>query len=382
MTLHKAVELIKKVGIGTGIGLSIIMIFFIVIKIGSFMINIITPPKITPPNIAFDNLPAIQFPENVVDNEFTYTLNTLSGSLPTDFPDRLHIYSIEVQSASLLNLDKAKTKAYELGFRDQQGKVLPEISLGNGKYLWEDNSDLSRKLIFDILNFNFSITSSYLANLTVLGAQNISDENNAIQTANELLESVELLPSDIAIEKTQTPQDDANYNTYPKLFTIRNGALVPTTSLSSAKVIRVDFYQKDIEYDLDTGHQNAPKAKMKLPIRYPKPPFSTMSFWIASGQNSAEVGAAEFVHHNIIIPSDTPATYPIKKVEDAFEELKSGKAYIAAYQGLDQEILISNVYLAYYLGADNPSYLMPIIVFEGQNSFFAYVSAVTDDFIN
>jgi hypothetical protein len=113
---------------------------------------------------------------------------------------------------------------------------------------------------------------------------------------------------------------------------------------------------------------------MKIPVLYPHPPYSTMSFWIASGQNSQEVDAASFVHREIL--TDSHATYPIKTAQEAFDALKAGDGYITSYQGADTNILISNVYLGYYLGEENQGYLMPIIVFEGQNNFFAYVSAI------
>ncbi|HVF69263.1 MAG TPA: hypothetical protein VNA13_01725 [Xanthomonadales bacterium] len=376
MSLHKATELIKKFGIGMGIGLGVIIIISIFVRIGGYIISVAVPPKITPPNQAYDALPAIEFPRNKVDNNFTYVLNTVSGALPADFPDRLIIYPLEEPEPNFLNLDKAKEKAGILGFTNREGKVIPETALGNGNYEWADASGINRKLRIDTVTFNFALTSNYLAALTVLGSQDLSDEQNAIETARDFLERIELLPKDVDIQKISNPQKDLAYDTYPKLFSIRNGTLIPTTSLSTARVIRVDFHQKDIEYDLDTGIKKAAKLKMKLPIRYPDPPFSTMSFWIASGENTAEIYAANFIHNNILIPTDTVATYPIKTSGEAFEDLKNGKAYIASYNGLDQQILISNIYLAYYLGETKQSHLMPIVVFEGQDGFFAYVPAV------
>ncbi|HSW48387.1 MAG TPA: hypothetical protein VLG67_04900, partial [Candidatus Saccharimonadales bacterium] len=253
-------------------------------------------------------------------------------------------------------------------------KTIPEISLGNGNYEWDESTGINRKLRFNIVTFDFSLTSNYLSSLTVLGAAKLSNQTDAIQTVSDFLTSIQQLPTDIDLTKTQNPQSGINYNTYPQLFAIRNGVMVPTTSLSSAKVIRVDLYQKDLEYDLDTGKPGATHVKMKVPVLYPHPPYSTMSFWVASGQNNQEVDSASFVHREIL--TDSPATYPIKTAQEAFDGLKNGDGYIPSYQGADKNILISNVYLAYYLGEENQAYLMPIIVFEGQDNFFAYVSAI------
>ncbi len=373
MSLHKATEMIKKLGIGAGIGIGLIIVVVLIFRISVMFKNIVAPPKITPPNQKYGVLSSLQFPQSEINDNFTYSINTISGTLP-QFPDRLNIYPLVKDSPNLLNLDKAKAKAETLRFADQQGKVVPEISLGNGKYEWNEPIGINRKLQFDIVTFDFIISSSYLSSLTVLGAENLSDENNAIQTVQDFLSSIELLPTDIDLTKTQNPSKDITYNTYPQLFAIRSGTLIPTTSLSSAKVIRVDLYQKDLEYNLDTGKKGAAKVKLKLPVLYPHPPYSSMSFWIASGQNNAEVDASSFVHR--YISTDSPGTYPIKTVQAAFDELKNGDAYIPSYVGTDKEILINNVYLAYYLGGENQDYLMPIIVFEGQNNFIAYVSAI------
>lgn len=378
MSLHKATEIIKKILLFAGGGIGAIIILVMIFKFGAIIKNIISPPRTVPPNQTYGTLPPLQFPRSEFDNSYKYTLNTVSGALPIDFPERLVIYPVIKATPNLLNLDKAKNKALTLKFMDQMSKPIPEISLGNGLYEWNDPSGtgINRRLKMNIVTFDFTLSSSYLTSLTVLGAQNLSDENNAVQTVKEVLTSIKLMPSDIDITKTTAPSKDANNYTYPQLFTVTNGVMQPTTSLSSAKVIRVDLYQKDIEYNLDTGKPGAPKIKMKIPVFYPNPPYSTMSFWIASGQNSAEIDEAEFAHREINIPTDTIATYPIKTPTQAFEELKNGDAYIAAYRGLEKEILINKVYLAYYLGRSDQEYLMPIIVFEGQKGFFAYASAV------
>lgn len=377
MSLHKATELIKKVLIVLSIGLGSILLIVMIFRIFIFAKNIVSPPQITPPNMTYEALPELQFLPNEIQNNFTYTINTVSGVLP-DFPDRLAVYPFTKSSPNLLNLDKAKIKAQAIKFVDVQSRVLPEISLGNGKYQWNEQGGINRQLKMDIVTFDFSIKSSYLSSLTVLAAQNLNDQNNAIQTVKAFLDSIEQYPADIDINKSQDQQNGLSYFTYPQLFNVRNGALVKTTSLSTAKVIRVDLYQKDIEYDLDTGVQNAAKLKMKLPVLYPNPPYSTMSFWIASGQNSSEVDAAEFIHRDIAKSDGPLATYPIKTAKQAFEELQNGKAYIASYDGLEKEILINNVFLAYYIGSQDQQYLMPIIVFEGQKNFLSYVSAVKD----
>lgn len=373
MSLHKITELIRRFGIYVGIGIGGIFIIFLIFQAGAFLKNIISPPKIAPPNQKFGELPSLQFPESEIGSNFAYQLNTVSGQLPR-FNDRINVYKIVKPEPSLLNLEKAKEKAKSLKFTDSKRNALPEISLGNGEYQWNELGNLNRRLKLNIVSFDFSLSSNYLSQLSVLGVENLSDENNAIQTVQEFLTSIEMLPEDIDISKTQTPQKDIHYLTYPQLFTVTSGTLIPTSSLSGAKVIRVDLYQKDMVYEIDTGKKGAKKIKVNTPILYPHPPYSTMSFWVASGQNKAEVYQAEFLHREIA--TDEIATYPIKTADTAFDELKNGEAYVASYSGLEKDIQINNVFLAYYFGDANQEYLMPIIVFEGQDNFFAYVSAI------
>ena len=117
----------------------------------------------------------------------------------------------------------------------------------------------------------------------------------------------------------------------------------------------------------------------KLPILYPNPPFSLINVSVASGGLEGQIIEANYSYNNI---SEKSATYPIKTTEQAFSELKEGKGYIASYYGSDKNVSIKNVYLAYYMEEKPMKYLIPIIVFEGNNGFYGYVQAVTDELVN
>lgn len=384
MTLHSTVEFMKKALIWGGISTGVIIILVIFFQVGVVVKNMLYQPQITPPSKLYQALPALEFPTNATNNNITYTLNTLSGDFPA-FPDRLRVYPLVVPEPNFLNLNKTKTKVTALGFTNQAGIPLPETPLGNANYAWAQSTNPYEKIQFNIVNFDFTLTSRYLSYLPVLNAQQLSDQNAAIERTKVFLMSIGLLPDDIDLTKTKDPQKDSNYLTAPQLFSIRNGTLVPTTSLSKTQIIRVDLYQKDIAYTMSTGVPNATggfqTTDISLPILYPHPPYSTMNFLIGSGQSDSNVYSANFVHKSIVLPSDVDpeATYGIKTAREAFAELKDGGGYIATDQGTDTEILINNIYLAYYLGEGPQKYLMPIIVFEGENGFFAYISAVKND---
>lgn len=384
MTLHQSIEIAKKIFLGILIGIVLIILFTLLFRVGLMIKNAISPAKIVSTNHLYDKLPALQFPKNSTADKLSYKLNTLTGTFP-QFPDRLDIFPIIQAQPNLLNLQKARNKAISLGFTTDQGTASFERNLGNDTYHWSHSDDIQRELTINILSFNFSLSSNYLSSPTVQGAKTIQSTKDAVSTTKSFLQSIGFEPTDIDYDKTINASEKTPYFTQPQLFSIANNALVSTTSISTTQVIRVDLYQKNMTYSLDTGISNGvggtKKLDMDLPILYPHPPYSTMSFWVASGGISSEVYAANFNHQSIVIPEDSEATYPIKTAQEAYDELTHDKGYIASYFGSDKAITINDVYLAYYLGENSQQYLMPIIVFEGDNGFFAYVSAINDNWI-
>lgn len=382
MTLHQTIEVAKKFLLGAVVGVGIIIILALFFQLGIMIKNVLFPPEVQPPTYAYDVLPKIQFPQNITSDKLTYTLNTITGALP-EFPDRLSIFPIQKPQPSFLNLDKAREKAAKLGFITDQGTVSPEINLGNATYQWIQNQTPHKRLTMSILSFDFTLTSNYLNLPESLESNKLENEQEAVGRVRQFLDSIELTPPDIAFEKTTDSENPASYITNPQLFSIANGVLVPSTSLSKTQVIRVDLYQKNMTYSLNTGIPEVTggtkKLDLDIPIIYPRPPYSTMNFLVAPGSSGSEVVEANFIHQNIIIDETTEATYPIKTAQEAFDELTNGKAYIASYAGFEPNVAIINVFLAYYMGEDPQEYLMPVIVFEGNNGFFAYVSAVRDE---
>ena len=383
MNLHKTVELARKFLLGLGVGMGIVILLFIFFQFGMFIRNTYFPPEIEPPTQLYGQLPSISFPQSTVTGTFSYTINTLTGTLP-QFTDRLTVFPIEQPEPNLLNITKARDKAAQLDFTTLEGDPLPEIKTNEETYTWNQQDFLQRTLTMNVISFNFTYDTQYLSPDAPLGYP-IRDELDTVNTVSNFLQTISLTPVDLDIQKTLTPNEEQKFTTKPQLFFIENGELVQTNLLANARVVRVDLYQQDIAYSLDIGKINSQGEKVveqiQLPIVYPYPPYSTMSFWVASNNNKDAVVAANFSHQQIIRDISEPATYPIKTATEAFEELQAGKAYIAAFHGNTTSIAINTIYLAYYLGETPQQYLMPIIVFEGDNGFFAYVSAIKNEWI-
>lgn len=346
-TLHKTTEFTKKILKWSAITVVSIIVLFVILRVGTQIKEYFFPTPLPPPTVKFGKLPALKFPENAISppaGGFTYRLNTLSGQLPT-LPTQINVYKIVGPEPSLLALEKAKERVSKIGFD------LPPTRIQDTLYQWANQDTPSKKLLLDIVSLNFSLSSDFISDQDVLSAKNLPNENEAIENAMNFFKNIDL-PQDIDNEKTKTT-----------LLSIEGQELVPATSFSKTQVIRVDFFQKDVD---------------GLSIYYPKAKNSIMYVLIAAGISQPQIVEVKFFHHNI---SEISATYPIKTAEEAFLELKNKKAYLASYFDSEANIAIKDISLGYYLSDEEQSYLVPIIVFEGNNGFFAYVETIRDEWI-
>lgn len=348
LTLHKATvetkTIIKWGSILAGSIILLLILFNITKSLKEYFFP--TPPP--PPTVSFGKLPAIDFPLNATRQTLTYTINTLTGKLPV-FPDRMKVFKMIPAKSSLSSLEDATTMVSQIGFTQNP------VSLSDTIYRWSDVNPPYKNITFDIITHGFTLFSDFLSTgSAIFSAHNLGNENNAISTSQNFLQSLSLFPSDIDINKTQT-----------FLFSVTNSGLKPASSLSETQIIRVDFSQKDID---------------SFPIYYPHPPYTTMNDLVGAGEDQSQVVEAHFFHQDV--DQNTSATYPIASASAALSDLKRGKGYIASYYGNNALISIKDIFLAYYMSDNNQSFLMPIIVFEGDNGFFAYVSAVKDAWIS
>lgn len=317
-----------------GLIIAALIVFLFLMKIK----DAVFPAAPPPPKVGFGKLPAIEFPANVLTKNLNYSINTITGTLPA-FSSSEKVYKLEKDKPDLLSLSRAKEKARGIGFEKDPAQVSENV------YQWKDEN--GKILTMNILNFNFNVSSDYLLNNNIPNFKNRADL--AVSVAKDFLGRMSFLPKDLDDSKTTTD-----------LFFIKNFKLVPSTSLSNAQVVRVNFFQKDFN---------------NLPIFYPNP-TSPLNFTIG-GTPDPDVLEANFSYQKL---SDVFSTYPLKSADKAYEDLKKGDAYISV-QPQAASVSIKKVTLGYYVGEKEQNFLMPIIVFEGDN-FRAYVSAVTDEWVN
>ena len=348
MTLSRATSLTKTVAKWSTMTIVSIVLIMALFRIGIAVKERLFPTPLPPPTVAFGKLPTIEFPQNAGGQQFSFSIDTLTGKLPS-FPDRAKAYKVASNKPDLLALQKAKEKVSRVGFLSNP------IRLSESIYQWTDSTPSARKISLNIFSSDFILSSPFLWDQTVTSGINLPNQNSAKGIAQSFLSDMSSFPNDIDSDKTTT-----------SLFSIKNYTLVPATSLSSAQIIKVDFFQKNID---------------KMPIYYSHANASNMNVFVGGGDSQAQVVKIDFSHQSI---SSDFATYPIKTSIEAFSELKSGKAYIASYSSGagDSNISIKNAFLGYYIGEKKQDYLMPIIIFTGDHDFFAYVSAIKDVWIS
>lgn len=345
-SLHKVSDGIKKIGRIVTIFAFIIILFLILFNIGKNLKEYFYPTPPPPPTVSFGKLPGIPFPLSDFVNDYSYSLNTLTGQLP-NFPAQLAIYKIISPSPSVLASKNTKEKVTKIGFLQEA------ITLSSSIYRWYDPNPPIRTIDINIFSSNFNLSSRFAFDQTVLSGSKLPDEKGAIEKANDFLSSLSSLPADLDLGKTKST-----------LLSIVNGKIISASSLSSTQIIRVDYFQGKIN---------------NLAIYYPNPPFSVMNVFVGGGKYEPQIVEANFFHQNI---SQAFATYPLKTSTEAFDELKKGKGYVASNYGKQKNIVIKEVNLGYFLTDNEQDYLIPIFVFAADDGFFAYVSAVKDEWIN
>lgn len=328
-----------------GIILGIAILLFIVLKFLFFVKELILPSAPPPPTVSFGKLPASYFPEGV-KKDFTYEIDTLSAELPVlNVSEK--VYKMEQRGPDILAVENASKKVASLGFRSRPQQISDFI------YKWDNPNPPVQNLVLNIELSEFNLSSSYLSYEDKLKGDNFTSESEPIGAATAFLKTLDFLPDDIDEEKTKV-----------EFLTLDGGVVNPTTRTVNSNIADVYFFQKDRD---------------ELPIVYPQANKSSMKMTVGAGSLKGKILDGKFSHQNIL---DETATYPIKTAEEAFEDLKNGNAYIAAHSTDNTNIKIKNIYTALYYEGQIQQYLTPVIVFEGDNDFVAYVPAIKADWID
>lgn len=301
------------------------------------------------PTVSFGKLPAINFPESKTSPEgFTYQLETIAGGLPTDLGDRAKVYFIPLSSPSLLDLERAQNQAKKMGFFDQDEKINASL------HRWQKSGVLNSVLTMDIVHGNFELEKNWPEDQTIFVEKMLAAKSQAIAEARSFLSQYGLSYPDL-----ESSEAEVEYLRYvpPKI--------IPAISLSEADLVKVSLFRPKLD---------------NLALLPPDPEEALVAFLFSGSRDKEKrVLAVHYTYFPII--TETNATYPLKNITQAWEELKAGQAFISHYTGPEKNITIRNVYLAYFENSLAQNYLQPVYVFSGNSDFAAYVTAITSEWI-
>ncbi|MEK7504131.1 MAG: hypothetical protein AAB550_01325 [Patescibacteria group bacterium] len=321
------------------ISVIIIMLIPFVFRIIKSIYLTLLPPAPPAPTVSYGKLPLLNFELANSAYKPQLRLETIEGKLP-GLSNVGQVYFVETSRSRILSLDKVKLKARYLGF-DREPEALDERTY---KFTHpKDPSVLTVDIISDKLQFRYDWVTNqelYTKTLTLPREQVVSE-------AKSFLQSLNLLPADIAESQIKI--------TY---LTATPPTLTPAISASEANFARADFYRSD-----------------KDGLKFVAPGIESAPISIVLG---SKIILADY-NYSKTIDGDF-ATYPLRGVQAAWDELVGGGGYIA--KPAANNVAVRKVSLAYFESNLPQRFLQPVYVFEGDGGFTAFVQAISPDYVD
>lgn len=324
---------------------------FLILRLGLFIydtyLKVVNPPPPTPPTVAFGKLPKILFPEKL-HPELTLRLETPSGGTP-NLGDRAEVFLMPTFRSSFLALDEAKLTAKKLGFETTAKEITER------RFRWENNEFLPSTLEMDIINGSFTIKRNWQADPTILSEKQLPGKEQTLVEAKNFITQAGL-----SNEELNQAEIKITY------LAFSSGQYIKANSLSEADFVQADWFRPNVS------------EKTVLPTD----PEKGMIRIIFSGSREAEKRIIEAEYNYFPVDVEQKATYPIKTASQAWRELQTRQGFIAnAGNNPSGVVSIRKIYLSYYDGETSNGFLLPIIVFEGDNGFYGYVQAITNEWL-
>lgn len=340
------------VGVRKLIKLSLLgLVLFLVFKFGLFMFNtylrVVKPSPPAPPTVAFGKLPKMAFPEKL-HPELTLRLETPTGGTP-NLGDRAAVMLMPQARPSFSALDEAKVVADKLNFRNQPSEITER------RYRWESSEFLPSTLEMDIVSGSFILKRNWQADPTILTNKQLPGKEQAEAETKSWLRQIGL--NDEILNQGRIT---VSY------LTFQSGQYVKAVSLSEADFVQTDLFRPNIN-ELPVLTEDPGKGVVRL---------------IFSGSAEAEMRIVQAEFNYFPVNTEETATYPVKSASQAWRELQTRQGYIAAIGNNPENVIsVRRIYLAYFDSTTPQGFLMPVIVFEGDNGFFGYVEAITNEWL-
>jgi len=373
MKLTATAEFFKKSLVLLG-GFVVVYYFsvLIVIPIGKSIYRALMV-KDVPPNTVYGRLDPLEFSRTAITGTPVYKLNTETGGLPYGFPNAMIIYKFTPISFSYLSGKTAKSDAKYFGFVDSDLIT----SLEERVYKWR-NIITGSVLEINTETKGMKMGTPSLATKSTLFPKGNLNQEVAISHATKMLTAVGRFDDSL--------YSSGNQNVYFGKFYGKR--VIETEDPLEAQIARVDFYRSINNYK----------------IYGPDPTKGLLHIWVGAIKKD-RVNPASFPYMETSyweFDTTSTATYPIVSVVQAWKDVQEGKGIIASVvpKGFNlfepkpnpkvDEILINDIYLAYYETRTPQNYLQPIYVFDGNyisnnaagGDITIYFPAILGEYIN
>lgn len=340
--LTSSADFLRRSSLWIGLTIAGLILLLILYMYRGTIKSSLFPPPAPPPTVAFSKLP--KFDSNIGYKAQTgnFALQTVSGELPI-LPGSAKVFEIIKDKPSFGASESIKGRALNMGFTKEPAQIT------GSKMKFLNNSQTSQNtLTMDSLSGDLLLESDYLSNTKIVSSRPKTVEE-AKAAAKSFFATAGLNLSNYPESKIET-----------KNWRIDGGNLVESNSLSSANVVEVIYRPSDLD---------------KLPVISAKSSESNISAIVA--QNTIVFAKVK----NIKIAKNRFATYPLKGVAQAYEDLKSGNAATDRNQ-TGNDFIVTSISLGYVQSEIENNYLMPVYLFKLDNGITTYVSAVDPRWTN
>lgn len=341
MTLTETALITKKIILGGGLTLVILIVGFIGYNFYEAYYLSTLPKPVEKPDAKFGLLPKLALPDPVVSTtNYFYRVDTTTGGFPT-FDPLIKVYFMPKPTLTLLSDEKGRKLAQSFNFKSE-----PNILSDSVYQYTEDLKSLN--LNIDTGNFLYKKETSSVARENFL-----PDSNQVVVDFKNFLASRGILPSQLSSGPNKV-----------QFLKFEGDELVEVGQNAAAQAARVSLW---------------PQAIDEKPIFHPDFNKAITNAIVIKAANDPE-NYVTFDYTFWPIDTASSGTYPIKTPDAALEDLKAGKGVIMVTP-LKPEVSITSAYMAYYQPKTYTPYLQPIYVFEGPQ-FVSIVPAIDDAYVD
>jgi hypothetical protein len=327
------------------IAILVVLIFYYIIKI---IITLPTTPieqgaQINP---VFGKIKKPVIKDAKDSSGITFTLDTIEGK-PIDAPETANVYFLPPSNTKVGYRIGSENMAKILGIDVETAKRTVEAPF----YTFTDDR---QKLAVNIATFNFNYQYEIRPDDPFLKTAKIPSSTEIINKSTDFLRSMGRYPEELSKGKTNIIY--LSYNVDTKELSITN-------SPEEANMVEVDFYRPDID-----------EHPIVSPKYFNSQNYVLMMFY----ENTYKVIRAQVLFFEK--STEQVGKYPLKTGQEAFEELKKGKAIVSQRPEGVKNLTIKEMILGYFDPDEYQEYLQPVYVFLGDKDhpFVGFVPAVAN----